>query len=114
MQLLVQERIALLGLLPQQGDFATLKILRVLREELSFSSEEHELLEFVDTAENQIAWDGTKDPLKEFTFTRKETAIIEEALKKADKQKSLSFEHFSVFEKFFPEEEEPERLRPSE
>lgn len=40
MELSIMERIKLLEVLPQQGDLLTLKILRKLRESLSFSEEE--------------------------------------------------------------------------
>lgn len=40
MELTIQERVKLLEILPAQGDLLTLKILRKLRETLSFSEEE--------------------------------------------------------------------------
>lgn len=46
MKLNVMERITLISLLPESGNFVTLKIVRKLRETLSFSEEEHLKLQF--------------------------------------------------------------------
>ena len=45
MELTTMERTKLIGLLPPQGDILTLKIVRKLRETLSFSEEELKLME---------------------------------------------------------------------
>ncbi len=42
MKLNIPERLALLGVLPQQGNAATLRVIRELQSELSFSEEETE------------------------------------------------------------------------
>ena len=106
MQLTVQERFSLLNLLPREGDFTTLKVIRELRENLSFSGEEHELLEFKSENEGRVSWEMDKDPLKEFSFGRTQRQLLEDALKKADQTKKLTEDHLSVFEKFFPAEED--------
>jgi len=41
MELTIAERFVLLNMLPQQGDITTVKIVRRLREALSFSEQEH-------------------------------------------------------------------------
>ena len=46
MQLSVLERLTILGLLPTKGNYTNLKLLRVAKEELSFSDEEHKALNF--------------------------------------------------------------------
>lgn len=46
MEFSVLERILLLQALPKEGSFANLKLLREVRESLSFSEEEHKLLGF--------------------------------------------------------------------
>lgn len=45
-KLQVAERINLLSILPREGDFLTLKIVRQLRESLSFKDAEHDKLKF--------------------------------------------------------------------
>ena len=100
MQLSVQERLALLGLLPKEGDFLTLKVIRGLQEDLSFSEEEHAALKFEDINDNQIVWLKAADPNKEFSFEPKATQIIVEAIEKANRAKKLTMEHLPIYEKF--------------
>ena len=49
MKLEVYERIVLLNILPQEGDFTTLKLVRKLRESLSFSEKEIADIDFKNT-----------------------------------------------------------------
>jgi len=49
MKLSVFERLNCLSILPVEGSFFTLKIMRKLREDLSFSEEENKLLDFKTT-----------------------------------------------------------------
>ena len=52
-ELTLAERISLLSILPQEANFATLKIMRTLKEGLSFSEEEHKDYEIkVDIGDN--------------------------------------------------------------
>jgi len=46
MKLTVQERVVLVTILPAEGDYTTIKLVRKLRESLSFSEEEHKQLNF--------------------------------------------------------------------
>lgn len=46
MKLSVVERITLSGMLPEKGSYTNLKLVRVARESLSFTDEEHKLLKF--------------------------------------------------------------------
>lgn len=55
MELSVLERILLLQALPREGSFANLKLLREIREALSFNEEENRLLNFRQTGE-QMTW----------------------------------------------------------
>lgn len=48
MKLIVFERINLLSILPVQGDFTSLKIIRKLREDLSCDEQENKVLQFKD------------------------------------------------------------------
>ena len=114
MQLTVQDRFALLNLLPTQGDFSTLKVIRELRESLSFSDEEHEILKFQVREGDQVTWEGDADPLKEFDFGWKQLEIIRDALKRADKDKKLKLEQVTIYERFMEEkdgdQEKPVRI----
>src|SRR5207247_9230228 len=69
MEFSVQERLILLSILPAEGDLTTLRIVRGLREQLSFSEEEHALLKF-NQAENRVAWDAEAAKLIDRKSTR--------------------------------------------
>ena len=45
MKLNLNERFAVLQIIPQEGNFATLRVVRKLQEDLSFSEEDFELLQ---------------------------------------------------------------------
>lgn len=99
MKLKVFERISLLGILPKEGDFATLKIIRQLREDLSFSEEEHKSLNIQMVGEG-ISWDQEKDKGKDIKIGDKAKEIISDALKQLDKQKKLPMQCLSLYEIF--------------
>ena len=99
MELQVGERLVLLSLLPQEGDFTTLKILRGLREDLSFSEEEHKNYNFKEE-DNFVFWATEKDTPKDVQIGEKATDIIVDALKKLNEAKKLKDEHFNLYEKF--------------
>ena len=98
MKLSVGDRLILLGVIPQQGDFTTLKIIRDMRGELSFTEEEHQILKFRQEAEMTYWEDGFED--KEINFGEKATDIISDAFKKLNGQKKLRIEHMGLYEKF--------------
>ena len=114
MQLTVFERLTLLNILPREGNFLTLKIIREMREGLSFSEEEHKVLQFKKAGDKVILEDGTEgvvpegkvvwnmagDLVKDVGFGEKATDIVVERLKALDKEKKLTDAHFSLYEKF--------------
>ena len=99
MELDVRERLILISVVPQEGNFVTLKVIRSLQEALSFSEEEHKLYKFVES-EGTVTWDDTTEQVKEVEIGEKATDIIVEALKKLDESKQLKLEHYSLYEKF--------------
>ena len=99
MKLNVYERLILLNVLPKEGDFTTLKIIRALRETLSFSEAEHKALEFKQEEQN-IQWKQEADKPKDVTFGEKATDIIVEVLKKLNTDKKLTEQHYGLYEKF--------------
>jgi hypothetical protein len=108
--LTVYERITLLNILPKEGDFTTLKIVRQLRESLSFSEKEHKELSFKGSGDKlddgsvvpqgRIMWNVNADKPKEILLGEKAKDIIADRLKELDKQKKLTEAHFSLYEKF--------------
>ena len=108
MKLNVLERVTLLGILPKEGTFVTLKVLRDLQGLLGFSEEDHKNFKIVeipatDKQPGQIKWgeEGLKDV--EIEIGEKATDLIKESLLNLDKEKKLTEKHFSLYEKFIQE-----------
>jgi len=106
MLLNVNERLIILNILPQEGNILTLRILRKLKENLSFTEEEHKVLNFKTIQDKFMQWstvtpDGTSIPQeKEIDIGEKASDLIKEALKKLDDDKKLTEGHMSVYDKF--------------
>jgi len=101
-KLTVRQRLNLQGILPQQGDFLTVKMIRVLREELSFSQEEHELLKLVSNQNGSVSWDGeaAEDCIKEMEIPETIVSIIKQILEKLNEQKKITEAHLDFYEMF--------------
>jgi hypothetical protein len=101
MKLTVLERMALLHALPQEGNFATLKIVRKLREDLSFSEAEYKAWGIEELPNGRMSWKVNEE--KELEFGEKATDIIVASLKKLNETDKLTVDHLSVYEKFVKE-----------
>ena len=99
MELSIFERLILLNVLPKEGDFTTLKIVRKLRDDLSFSEDEHKVLEFKNDG-GQVQWKLAGDIAKDISIGEKATDIIVEVLKELNKTKKLTEQHIGLYEKF--------------
>lgn len=99
MELNVFDRLILLNIMPHEGDFTTLKIVRKLREDLSFSEDEHKALEFKQE-NGQVQWKQEGDKPKDVTIGEKASDLIADVLKKLDKEKKLQEQHFTLYERF--------------
>ena len=95
----VLDRVTLLSILPEAGDFVTLKIVRQLREDLSFTEEEISFLK-IKTADGRITWDATNDSGRAVTIGEKATDIIVAALEKLNTEKKLTNQHFELYDAF--------------
>jgi len=97
----VLNRLSFSGLLTNKGDVTTLKVLRKLREELSFSEEEHALLKFRPASGNKLTWDETADPHKEFEFTGIREILLEKVktqLRTQEEKEMLELDYLSLYE----------------
>lgn len=99
MELNVIDRIVLLNLLPKEGNFANLKLLRTARESLSFNEDENKALAFRQAGE-QILWTDNVVGSKEIAIGEVATQLIVKELKRLDENGKLQQEHLSVYEKF--------------
>lgn len=103
MLLSIPERITLLELLPREGTFTSLKIVRKLREKLSFTEEE--LTKFAIQEESlaeggmQIRWDIAAEPV-ELPLSLIENDMIVKVLKEKDSAQKLTDREFPLYEKF--------------
>ena len=97
MNLNIMELIVVLGILPKEGSFVTLKILNGLRLALSFT--EKEIKEWGITADqvaNITKWQVNGEA--EIPIGEKATDLIVDALKELDKKKKLPDNAISVYE----------------
>ena len=95
----VFDRLILLNVLPKEGDYTTLRIVRDMQAELSFSEEEHAALAFKQD-EGNVQWKHDADTPKSIEFGEKAVDIVCETLKKLDADKKLTAQHMGVYEKF--------------
>jgi len=102
------ERLVVMGLLPQTGNFATLKIVTEANLMLGATDEESVLAGLEASSEGGViarkGW--TVVPEKEFTFKETLVGIIRDALQKLNDEEKLTMEHYRVWEKFMEVEEE--------
>jgi len=134
MKLEVHERIILQSILPQEGDYITLKLVRKLRETLSFNEKEITDIEFkyhwrcpkcekVEVAAEtlkctdcdiymkpagSVSWDESKASkfIKDVHMGDKMLALCETTLKKLSDDGKLTEQHISLYEKFNKAEDE--------
>lgn len=99
MLLKFQERLVLPSLLPAEGTFLTLKMVRVLREELTPSDAEWKDFEIKHNG-SQVTWNEAKAKEKDVEINDIMKGIIVEALKKLDSDGKLTTQHLTLYEKF--------------
>lgn len=106
MRLEVHERLALLTLLPGEGDYAALKTIRRAREMLSFSPEEMTFYEIKSAVgadgKPQTNWSSRKaaEAVKDVPVDEYTVNVIREKLAAMNKTRKLTEQYMSVYEKF--------------
>lgn len=102
-ELAISDRFALLAILPKEGNFATLKIVRKLREQLSLT--EQEIKEYnVQQVGDQITW---SNGMKTATMAFGDFAVdmIQKALKKLNDTEKLEERQYYIYEQFVGDED---------
>lgn len=99
MLLTVKERILIVSILPKESDFVTQKIVRDLKDLVGLSETDWKNYEIIQTPEGQVRWNPSKDTGAEFTLGDKAQDIIKGALKELDKQKKVTEDFISLFDK---------------
>jgi len=99
MKLNILERFKLLQILPQEGNFMTLTIVRKLQETLSLTEAEYKEFEVKEDGVT-TTWNEKGREEREIEIGEKATDIIVEALKKLNDENKLTGHHMSLYEKF--------------
>jgi hypothetical protein len=99
MKLNVLERLLLLQILPAEGDFVTLKIIKGLKESVALSEGDFKEFDIKQESE-QVLWNQKGNEERAINIGEKATDVIVEALKKLDNEKKLLETHVSLYEKF--------------
>lgn len=101
-KLTVKQRIDLQSILPPQGDFLTIKMIRVLRESLSFTQKEHESLKFVNHPNGSVEWNSkaASKCLKEVEIPETIVVVIKASLEKLNTSKQITEAHLDFYEMF--------------
>jgi hypothetical protein len=100
----VKERVILLQLMPKEADYITYKIVENLKHEFGFSDKEIEEYE-IKPNQGQIVWNPEKVELKEIEIGKTAEKIITDALKNLDKEKKITGDTISLYERFVLKEE---------
>jgi len=106
MKLEVHERIALLQILPTEGDYAGLKSLRRAREMIGFTQDEIKFYELTvgtnDKGEPVTNWNPTKaqEQIKDIPVDEYITHLIRDKLSQINNAGKLTENTMSLYEKF--------------
>lgn len=103
MELNVVDRLMLLNVLPKEGNITTLKIVRKLREDLSFSEEEHKVLN-IENKDGMTLWNPEPNVKKEIEIGEKATDVIVDALKDLNSKNKLQEDHLNLWDIFVENE----------
>jgi len=98
MDLTIHERLLLLNALPKEGDLTTIRIVRKLREALSFTEDEIAEHKVQVSPEGNVRWEN--DAPKAIELGAKAREIAVKALEALDKAGSVTEQHLSLFDKF--------------
>ncbi len=102
MKLFVLDRLMLLQILPREGDITTLRIVRKLREDLSFSEEETAALKLANV-DGRVQWEADADTGKDVEVGPRAQKLIVETLEQLDKQKKITLDLLPLYDKFVGE-----------
>ena len=95
----VLERVMLMGVLPQNFNFADYRILNELKTAASFSEKEMKDLGMTQT-DDKVNWTVADSPDKEIVVGKRATEILVAALKELDEKELLNEQVISLYEKF--------------
>ena len=102
----LHERFVFLSLLPKEENFSTLRIVRNVKKDVGVTEEEYKYYNIVPSESGRVSFDPEKSlEEKEFEIGEIATQLVKTALEKLDKEKKLTEEHVSIYEKLFDSKE---------
>lgn len=104
MELTIKERFTILGVLPREGNFLTLRIIRDLQKDLSFTEAEIEEFEIKSVDSEHVVWNLAKEKPVDIKIGEKAKSIIAEQFENMNKSKQLTIDHIDLYAKFVGEE----------
>lgn len=99
MELNVQERLTLVNLLPEKGNFLTMKTIEAMKD-LLYPSEEEAKKFGLEQKGNNISWNEEGSKPTEIKFTKAHKDLIVASLEKLDEKEELTMAQYQVFKKF--------------
>jgi len=97
----VADRLVLLQILPDKGDYVTLKVLTTLRLNLGLTEEEIKMWGVEhDQASGKVSWE--ENGIAEIPIGEVATGLIVDALRDLERDKRLPIQAFELYEKFIP------------
>jgi len=106
--LTLRERILLLSILPKgEGSLLMQRVLRELKGKLGVSDEDWKTydIEQLPDVPGAVKWNLEKDKGVDFELGDKSIEIIKEALRELDKQKKVTEDFLSLYDKILPTED---------
>ena len=103
MLLTLKERLLLLNILPREGDLLTQRVVRDLQNNLGVKDEEFKEYNIQSLPDGKVTWDMAKDTGKDFVIGKKADEIICSTLTELDKQKKVTADFLSLYDKFMAE-----------
>lgn len=99
MQLKLKDRYMLLNLLPQAGDFSTMRTIAALRDSLLPSEEETQRME-IKAEGAAIRWKASEDTGADIAIGPVANSVIVQALTKLNEEKALTLDTLPIYEMF--------------
>jgi hypothetical protein len=100
--LTMQERFTIMSVLPQEGNLATVRILRDLASALAPSEADHSRLG-LHVTDNRYQWNVEADLPQEVAVGLRAYQLIRDAFESLDKGGRLTLGHLPVYERFVEE-----------
>lgn len=102
-ELTQQERMQLISILPQVGDLALVRKVRLLRDSVNLKADERPKPQ---TSPGMPMVQQQPIPPKKFSFSRSTTELIVDQLEQLDKARKLPVEYLDLYDKFMEDKKD--------